>query len=257
MLPTSPLASIEPHLRSFLPADLYATAWVDPSVANLERVFEHLRTLNRSLNDYTSRRVSENPTRPGELRYQWQSGTLMFTDLAGFTRLLEANASQGTSGADSLFKVLNAYFTEMIVIISKSGGDLLEFTGDALLVMFPEDRRRNDTLQAVRAGLRMQRAMQRFSEIETSLGTLKLEMRVGIHTGRFLTANVGTPRRMEHILLGTAVQQAKLAESAGVRGKVNMSEKAQERVREHFRFEDGQPGYKLVIDDLTDEQLGD
>jgi hypothetical protein len=31
MLPVSPLEAIEPRLRPYLPADLYAAAWVDPS----------------------------------------------------------------------------------------------------------------------------------------------------------------------------------------------------------------------------------
>ncbi len=257
MLPASPLETIEPRLRLFLPADLYASAWVDPSPTTLERVFEHLRTLQRILYDYTSRRVSENTARPGEVHYEWQKGTLMFTDLVGFTRLMEANAAQGDVGAAALLKVLNAYFTEMIEIIGKSSGDLLEFTGDALLALFPEDQKRNDTLQAVRAGLRMQRAMEHFSEIETPEGKLKLEMRVGIHFGRFLTANIGTPRRMEHVLLGRAVQQAKLSESSGVKGRVCLSETAHTRVGELLHFESKQPGYQLVVDDLTDEQLGE
>ena len=257
MLPASPLETIEPRLRSFLPADLYAAAWVDPSPTTLERVFEHLRTLQRILVDYTARRVSENPGRPGEVRYAWQKGSLMFTDLAGFTRLLEANAGRGDVGAADLLKVLNAYFTEMIEIISKSGGDLLEFTGDALLALFPDDQKRNDTLQAVRAGLRMQRAMARFSAIDTPAGKLKLEMRVGIHTGRFLTASIGTPRRMEHVLLGRAVQLAKLAEGAGVKGRVCLTEAAHARAAELLRFEPGQPGHLLVIDDLSEEQLGE
>jgi class 3 adenylate cyclase len=145
----------------------------------------------------------------------------------------------------------------MIEIISKSGGDLLEFTGDALLAVFPEDQKRNDTRQAIKAGLRMQRAMTRFSAIETPDGTLNLGMRVGIHTGRFLTATIGTPRRMENVLLGGAVQQAKLAESAGARDRVCLSESAFGQASDLFRFEDGNPGYKLVIDDLTDEQLGE
>ncbi len=223
----------------------------------LERVFEHLRTLQRILHDYTSRLISENAPRPGEVRYEWQRGTLMFTDLAGFTKLMEANASQGRAGAGPLLRVLNAYFAEMIETISKSGGDLMEFTGDALFAFFPEGERRNDTLQAVRAGLRMQRAMKHFAEIETPAGTLQLQMRIGIHTGRFLTADIGTPRRMEHVLLGSAVQQAKLTESNGRNERVNLSEKAHERVKDQFHFEDGQPGYKLVLDDLTDEQLGE
>lgn len=257
MLPTSPLASIENRLRGFLPADLYASVWVDPSPTMLERVFEHLRTLQRILHDYTSRLISERAPRPGELRYEWQRGTLMFTDLAGFTRLMEANASQGRAGAGALLKVLNDYFAEMIEILSKSGGDLVEFTGDAMFVFFPETQRKNDTLQAIRAGLRMQRAMAHFSKIDTPAGTLQLRMRIGIHTGRFLTADIGTPRRMEHVLLGTAVQKAKLTEANGMNERVNLSEEAFIRVEDQFRFEDGHEGYKLVVDDLTDEQLGE
>ena len=257
MLPASPLEIIEPRLRPFLPADLYAAAWVDPSPTTLERVFEHLRTLQRILYDYTSRRVAEEGARPGEVHYEWQKGSLMFTDLAGFTRLMEANSGQGRQGAAALLKVLNGYFAEMIGIISKSGGDLLEFTGDALLALFPEEQRGNDTLQAVRAGLRMQRAMVHYANIETPDGSLNLGMRVGIHSGRFLMANIGTPRRMEHVLLGGAVHHAKLAESAGVRDRVCLTDAAHARVQEQFHFEDGQPGHKLVIDDLTEEQLGE
>jgi adenylate cyclase len=257
MLPASPLEAIEPRLRPYLPADLYAAAWVDPSPTTLERVFEHLRTLQRILYDYTSRRVAESGAHPGEVKYVWQKGSLMFTDLAGFTKLMEANAGQGRQGAAALLGVLNDYFSEMIGIISKSGGDLLEFTGDALLALFPEESRGNDTLQAVRAGLRMQRAMVRFSKIATPEGDLNLGMRVGIHTGRFLTANIGTPRRMEHVLLGGAVHQAKLAEGSGVRDRVCLSDVAHARVGDLFRFEDGHPGFKLVVDDRTEEQLGE
>ena len=259
MLPitSSPLEAIETRLRSLLPADLYATAWVDPSPTTLEKVFEHLRTLQRILHDYTSRHISENPPKPGEVRFSWQRGSLMFTDMAGFTRLMEANAAFGQAGAHNLLKVLNSYFSEMLEIISKSGGDLLEFTGDALLVLFPADGKRNDTVQAIRAGLRMQRAMSRFDSIDTPQGPLHLGMRVGIHSGRFLMADLGTPRRMEHVLLGSAVQQAKRSEGSGVAGRVCLSEAAFQRAAQEFRFEEGKPGYQLVIDDLTEEQLGE
>ncbi len=258
MLPSqSPLESIESRLRSLLPADLYATAWVDPSPTTLERVFEHLRTLQRILHDYSSRQISENPPRPGEVRFNWQKGSLMFTDMVGFTRLMEANAAYGKNGAQSLLKVLNMYFAEMLEIISKSGGDLLEFTGDALLALFPSDDKRNHVVQAVKAGLRMQRAMNRFADIETPNGSLHLGMRVGIHAGRFLMADIGTPRRMEHVLLGSTVQQAKLTESNGAPGRVCLSDRAFVRAATDFRFEAGKPGYHLVVDDLTEEQLGE
>jgi class 3 adenylate cyclase len=253
----SRLAAIEPKLRDLLPADLYATMWVDPTPANLTRVFEHLRTLQRILQDYLPRQVTENPPRPGEVRYEWQEGALMFTDLAGFTRLMEANAGRGREGAEALLKVFNAYFASMIEIISKAGGNLLEFTGDAMLAQFPADQRGQHTAQAVRAGLRMQRAMQKFANIETDQGPVSLGMRLGIHTGRFLTADIGTPRRMEHVLLGRAVLQTKHAEGAGQVSRVCLTGKAADEVRGLFRYETGEPDHALIMDDLTTQQLGE
>lgn len=262
-LKSSPLEDIEPRLRPFLPADLYATVWVDPSQKNLEKVFKHLGTLQRIVHDYSSRNTVANPPHPGHPSEKWERGTLMFTDLAGFTRLMEANASKGKAGAHSLLNVLNHYFATMIEIISKSGGDLLEFTGDALLALFPANSSKpdEDAVKAVRAGLRMQRAMEEFSEIETPQGTLHLGMRIGLHSGRFLAADIGTPRRMEHILLGKTVQNTKLAESAGVQGRVCLSRAVHKHIKDVFEFEDhqskdGKRKYKLVVDNLTEDELG-
>lgn len=251
------LAIIEPRLRTLLPADLYATVWLDPSTANLRGVFEHLRTLQRVLLDYIPRQVSESMPKPGEQRHGWQEGTLMFTDLAGFTKLMEANSARKHAGAEILLGLLNNYFSSMIEIISKSGGDLLEFTGDAVLARFRADRRRNDLSQAIRAGLRMQREMTRFEAIETDRGVFSLRMRVGIHTGRFLTADIGTPRRTAHVLLGSTVQDTKRAEGAAEVGRVSLTPDTYQRVCEQFRFEPGNEGHFMVVDDLTEAQLGE
>jgi class 3 adenylate cyclase len=227
-----PLAAIESRLRWLLPADLYAAAWVDPSPATLTRVFEHLRALQRNLQDYLPRLVIAASTAPGQAQHAWQEGTLMFTDLAGFTPLLEANMARGAEGAAALLQVLSRYFAAMIEIVSKAGGNLLEFTGDAMLAMFPADRHRSDMARAVRAGLRMQRAMAQFAQISTPRGPLALGMRVGVHSGRFLSANIGTPRRMEYVLLGEAVQRTKLAEGVGRIGRVCLTSAAHEFVRD-------------------------
>lgn len=253
-----PLAAIELRLRALLSAQLYAAAWEDPSPATLMGVFEHLRTLRYILHDYVPRPVSKSPPNPGEVRYQWQTGTLLFTDLAGFTSLLEANAAQGRKGAETLLGVINDYFASMIEIVSKSGGDLLEFTGDAMLVQFLGGiDQEEDTARAVRAGLRMQRAMAQFANIETARGVLSLRMRVGIHCGRYISADIGTPLRMAHVLLGQSVQQAKQAEGSGTVGRVCLTETAGLCLGEQFRFEPGKPGYLLVADDFTDDRLGE
>ncbi|NJL00974.1 MAG: adenylate/guanylate cyclase domain-containing protein [Spirulinaceae cyanobacterium SM2_1_0] len=253
----SPLAILESQLRVLLPAHLYVAAWVEPTNSTLLDVFEHLRTLRYILTDYVPRQVADDPPQPGASRLRWQTGTLLFTDLAGFTRLMEANARQGRTGAAMLLKLLNTYFSTTIEIVSKSGGDLLEFTGDAMLVEFPAQPDGSDTLRAVRAGLRMQRAMKQFAELATPSGVLSLQMRVGIHTGRFLTADIGTPLRMFRVLLGQTVRAAKRAEGAGVVGRVCLTEAAGNRLNPDFHLEAGQPNYRLVIDDLSDERLGE
>ncbi len=252
-----PLAEIELRLRGLLPASLYTSAWVDSSPATLIGVFEHLRTLRYIIHDYVPKQVSESPPNPGEVSYQWQEGTLLFTDLAGFTSLLEANAALGRQGAETLLAVINDYFASMIEIVSKSGGDLLEFTGDAMLVQFLAGIHQEDTARAVRAGLRMQRAMAKFARIETPRGVLSLRMRVGIHCGRYITAEIGTPMRMAHVLLGHSVQQAKQAEGSGTVGRVCLTTTSSLCLGEQFRFEPGSAGYFLVVDDLTEDLLGE
>ena len=252
-----PLEKIEPRLRPLLPADLYAQAWMEPSAATLVRVFEHLRTLHRILQDYMPRPVAEAPPRLGHPRHEWHEGTLMFTDLVGFTPLLEAYFAHGDEGAQALLEVLNSYFAEMIEIIGKSGGSLVEFAGDAMLAQFVTDRRHSDTLRAVRAALRMQRAMQHFAYIPTEHGPLSLGMRIGIHSGRFLAADSGTPRRMDHWLLGQAVLLAKQSESQGQMGRVCLSPAAHERVEDQFRCEPAADGHQLVTDDIAAGGLGE
>jgi adenylate cyclase len=254
---TLSLAAIELRLRWLLPADLYASMWMEPTPATLMRVFEHLRTLQHILQDYSPRQVSESPASPGIINYGWQEGTLLFTDLAGFTPLLEANAAYGAQGAKTLLKVLNRYFSDMIEIISKSGGDLLEFTGDAMLVQFLPDQNRGDLAQAVRAGLRMQRAMTNFVNIETAQGQFSLDMRVGVHTGRFLTANIGTPLRMGHVLLGSTVRRAKRAEGAGKVGQVCLTKETGDRLNAEFVLKSLDSNYSLVHDSFSTEQLGE
>ena len=97
-MPTHPLTLLEPRLRSLLPAMLYASVWVEPIPERLIQVFEHLRTLRRMLGDYVPRFVAETPPTPGIARSAWQEGTLMFTDLAGFTSLMDAHGDAQKKG---------------------------------------------------------------------------------------------------------------------------------------------------------------
>lgn len=258
MLPETPLASIESRLRYLLPAEKYASMWGNPSVDVMADVHNHLRTLQRILHDYTSRQINVSMLKPGDVKTEWQHGAMIFTDLVGFTKLMEANAAKGREGAANILAELTKYFSAMISIVGKSGGELVEFTGDALFIVFAKRQDSADAVKrAIRAGLRMQRAMQAFSAPQSDPNAVALKMRIGVHYGRFLTAEIGTPRRMEHVLLGKDVQKAKLTESHGRNERVNVSQAAYEQVKDDFRFEDGDSDYHLAIDDFSAEDLGD
>lgn len=251
------LKTIEPRLRSLLPAELYASAWVSPNSDHLMQIFHHLRTLLYILGDYVPPPVKQNPPILGQLRSTWQEGSLLFTDLAGFTPFMEAHIGSGQAGAQRLLELLNNYFSTMSAIISKSGGELLEFTGDAILAQFIDPVGGEDAQRALRAGLRMQRAMAAFQQVNTPSGTFDLRMRVGLHCGQFLTADMGTPQRMERVLLGQVVQQSKQAEGAGAAGRVCLTSSFADRVGDTIQLEPWNEGHFLVIDDWDEERLGE
>lgn len=62
---------------------------------------------------------------------------------------------------------INQYFTAMIDIIAWSNGILLKFAGDATLIYFPAQENGEHARWAARAGLRMLRSMDEFSDIPT------------------------------------------------------------------------------------------
>jgi len=291
--------AIEPDLRNLLPAELYAelyvTRWADQSPnapkpihpktkkettpelydgALLEPVFNHLTALQKILSDYASSLITEKRDESSKQHIIRRNGALMFTDLAGFTRLMEANADKGKDGADSLLGVLTKYFTDIIEVISKSGGELLEFTGDALLVLFPAQIKKDNEAsnkmelqkaisKSVRAGLRMQKIMERdYKETPTAGGEMiELKMRIGIHAGLFYSSDIGTLRRREHVLLGGNVQRAKLSESYGKNGRVNLTPEAYQyvkdarEIKDDFSFEKNSEheGFMLVVDKLREK----
>ncbi|NJN43738.1 MAG: hypothetical protein HC806_02695 [Anaerolineae bacterium] len=109
----SPL-EILPQLRELLPTELVEKLETAPTDATLERVFNHLRTLYHILDDYLPRRIATRPPQPGQIGHSWQEGTLIFTDLIGFTALMDANNRFGQEGAETLLEILNNYFREMI-----------------------------------------------------------------------------------------------------------------------------------------------
>ena len=63
-------------------------------------------------------------------------GSLAFFDISGFTPLTERLATVGRAGAEHINDVLNTVFTGLIDVVFHFGGDVLEFGGDAMVVLY-------------------------------------------------------------------------------------------------------------------------
>ncbi|MEX2538389.1 MAG: tetratricopeptide repeat protein, partial [Actinomycetota bacterium] len=109
-------------------------------------------------------------------------GTLVFSDLSGFTAMSERLAQLGKVGAEELTDHLDSIFTELITVAGGLGGSMLKFGGDALLTLFWGP---NHPERAASACIEMQATLNTIGLISTSAGESRLQMTVGAHTGTF------------------------------------------------------------------------
>lgn len=62
---------------------------------------------------------------------------VLFADISGFTAVSEACSGMGIRGNEELSFVINRYMEGMVKNLSKFGGDIIKFVGDAMIVMWP------------------------------------------------------------------------------------------------------------------------
>jgi adenylate cyclase len=132
-------------------------------------------------------------------------GTVMFTDLRGFTSFSE------TTAPHRVIDLLNEYFSEMIDAIFEQGGTLVGYRGDGLLAVFgapiPMDDHADRSLAAAREMLDVR--LPRFNRWlrEHGLGD-GFAMGIGVNSGQFMSGNVGSPRQLEYTVHGDTVNTA-------------------------------------------------
>ncbi len=134
----------------------------------------------------------------GHLEPTHALATILYTDIVGFTTTAESMSPEHVVG------MLNEYFPAVIEPITRCGGVVNQFQGDAMLVTFNvpvEDP--NHAQHAVQAAVEIQAALQgRLFEGVT------LDTRIGVNTGQVIAGNVGSGDRMNYTVHGDAVNLA-------------------------------------------------
>lgn len=135
--------------------------------------------------------------------------TVLFSDVRSFTTLTEKLGPQGT------VQMLNEYFTIMVECISREGGMLDKFIGDAIMAGFgvplPHD---DDEDRAVRTGIAMISELWEWNKERVAKGDAPIDMGLGLNTDSVVTGNIGSPKRMDYTMIGDGVNLAARLESA-------------------------------------------
>lgn len=148
-------------------------------------------------------------------------GAVMFTDIVDFTRLTDRYAERGAEGAEQLAQALDAYFDGMSRVVLRHDGDIVDFIGDALVVLWQcQDSDAKSLLRAslaaARCGLEMQRELQRIGE---RIGAA-LAQRISISAGALSVLVLGDEEQKHVLLAGPAVEEASRANHRAEEGKV-------------------------------------
>ena len=173
--------------------------------------FQQLERARRALDHYLSKRtreVVEASSRSGKvLPPEQRDVVVLFTDIRGFAALADEMEPE------KLFSLLSAWLAEQVDLIYEFGGYVDKFAGDGLMAVFDgHDRVRQGCLCALRI---MQSARNRGGEDEKIR-----QLAIGIHAGRVVIGNIGSPEHLDYSVIGTTVNLAArlcgLAESMSI-----------------------------------------
>ncbi len=217
-------------LKQYLPPiwARHLSPTIQPAETRL--ILAHLSALLRAVKTYIPRPVIQRRTaQPHDalVTGEFIEGTLMMADISGFTAMSEKLSTLGKEGAEEVTRAINTCFTTLLEVIQLHNGALLKFGGDALLVLFSEQ---NHPWAGVRAAWQMQQVMKQFARTPTSLGEFPLRISIGLNTGAFFAANIGTPTQMEYFVTGRQVNETARTEDAASAGQVFIHENTLRRL---------------------------
>ncbi|HEX9570381.1 MAG TPA: GAF domain-containing protein [Rhodospirillales bacterium] len=161
--------------------------------------------------------------------------TILFSDVRSFTTLTEELGPQGTVA------MLNEYFTIMVDCISREGGMLDKFIGDAIMAGFGLPIAHDDDPdRAVRATISMIQELRAWNVEREKKGQRPIDMGIGLNTDNIVSGNIGSPKRMDFTMIGDGVNLAARLESACKQysARILISEFTRKKLKGTYRMRD-------------------
>lgn len=147
---------------------------------------------------------------PEAAQLEQRDVSVMFTDIAGFTRLA------GKLEAGELAAFLNRHFALQAEGIEAEGGIIDKYIGDSIMAFWgaPDDQE-DHAARAVRAAILIADAVAKENSAREAEGLTPVGVRIGVHSGPAVVGNIGAPGRINYTLIGDTVNVAQRLEGLG------------------------------------------
>jgi len=143
-------------------------------------------------------------------------GTVMFSDIRGFTALVESQSPEDT------IELLNIWYTLMFDAIARQGGVVNQMIGDGLMAIFGAPLPLPDpALASVRAALDMTEMIGLLNVERAAENKAPIAIGIGVATGEMIAGYTGTQQRATYTCVGDTVNlAARLEEHTRATGHV-------------------------------------
>ena len=173
------------------------------------------KTLKRYFGDELSDKII---SQKGELEGENRWVSILFNDISDYSTITENMAPE------IALEFLNEYFSEMHKVIREFNGQILNYIGDSIMVVFgAPNKLKGHENKAIECAIMMREKLedlnQSWDENDTSRywknhGIQSIKMRIGVHTGSVIAGNVGSVDMIQYSTIGDTVNVAARLEKA-------------------------------------------
>ena len=180
---------------------------------------ENRKLMNETLKRYFGDELSDKIiSQKGELEGENRWVSILFNDISDYSTITENMAPEVA------LEFLNEYFSEMHKVIREFNGQILNYIGDSIMVVFGAPNKvKGHENKAIECAIKMREKLkelnQSWDENDTSRywknhGIDSIKMRIGVHTGSVIAGNVGSVDMIQYSTIGDTVNVAARLERA-------------------------------------------
>jgi class 3 adenylate cyclase len=159
--------------------------------------------------------------------------SVMFVDIEGYTALTER------LGAAEVNNLVERYFSVFMDAIYENNGDVVETSGDGLMILYMSEDEKKNAMEAVRSALMV---MEKTCSLEGACDSISdpLKINIGISSGSSVVGankfECYTGSRWTYTCHGTTINVAARICSHAKGGEIMISKETADRVKDHYEL---------------------